>query len=239
MSQGFLPSDDEQLAALATVIDENHQSIRSRILDAGGSKSIEIVAVSKGQSVLSIGAAAHAGFRMFGENYADELVVKATNTSLQKLDLDWTFQGRLQTNKINRLTPYVGLWQTVDSVDRAQALSKRVPGARVLVQLNLTGAEGRSGASLSEAAKLISAARVLGLDVAGVMGVGPDPEEPSTLPGASEAAFREAIRVADDEGLAVRSLGMSTDFEAAVRVGSTMIRIGSLLFGPRENLPVK
>jgi PLP dependent protein len=239
MTQPFLPSDDAQLATLAKVIDDNHRSIRHRILDAGGSKSIEIVAVSKGQSVLSIRAAAQVGFRIFGENYADELVAKAADASLQGLGLEWTFQGRLQTNKINRLKPYVGLWQTVDTVERAQALSKRVPGARVLVQLNLTGATGRSGALASEAGALIRVARGLGLDVAGVMGVGPDPEEPSTLPGASEVAFREAIRVADEAGLAVRSLGMSTDFETAVRVGATMIRIGSLLFGPRQNLVAK
>jgi PLP dependent protein len=235
MTQHSLPSVDAQLATLAKVIDDNHQSIRRRILDAGGAESIQIVAVSKGQNVLSIRAAAQVGFRIFGENYADELVAKATDASLQGLGLEWTFQGRLQTNKINRLKPYVGLWQTVDTVERAQALSKRVPGARVLVQLNLTGATDRSGAPPSEAGALIGAARVLGLDVAGVMGVGPDPEDPTTLPGASEVAFREAIRVADEEGLAVRSLGMSTDFEAAVRVGATMIRIGSLLFGPRQD----
>jgi PLP dependent protein len=236
MTQLSLPSDDAQLATLAKDIDGNHQSIRHRILAAGGSNSIEIVAVSKGQSALSIRAATQVGFRMFGENYADELVSKATDTSLQGLGLEWTFQGRLQTNKINRLKPYVGLWQTVDTVERAQALSKRVPGARVLVQLNLTGAPDRSGAPPSGAGALIGAARGLGLDVAGVMGVGPDPEDPSTLPGASEVAFREAIRVADAEDLAIRSLGMSTDFEAAVRVGATMIRIGSLLFGPRQNV---
>jgi PLP dependent protein len=231
--------NDEMAVALverANTIDENRKAVLRRVANAGGSPTVDLVAVSKGQDLLAIQAAAEVGFRLFGENYADELVAKAVDPNLSRYGIDWTFQGRLQTNKINRLKPHVGLWQTVDTIERAQALSKRAPGAKVLIQLNLTGAAERSGVTLSEASELIVASRMLELNVVGVMGVGPDPEDPTTLPGASESAFRSAVLVADLHDLPVRSLGMSADFEVAVRAGSTMIRVGSVLFGSRENL---
>jgi PLP dependent protein len=228
--------DAAAIAELASQINKNHQAVAERIRNAGGT-NVTIVAVSKGQSVASIRAAAESGFRLFGENYADELVAKANDPLLAAVGLEWTFQGRLQTNKINRLVPHVGLWQTVDTLDRASALAKRAPGAKVLVQLNLTEAPERTGVSVAEAGELIVAARSLGLNVRGVMGVGPDPEDPLTAPGAGERAFHDAVSLANQYSLEVKSLGMSTDFEAAIRAGSTMIRLGSLLFGARQIAP--
>jgi PLP dependent protein len=145
--------------------------------------------------------------------------------------LAWTFQGRLQTNKINRLGGLVALWQTVDSVERGVALQKRVPDARVLVQLNLTGAIARSGVMLENADELMSGLAGIGLRIEGVMGIGPDGNDPKL---GSFEAFKLANDFADRHDLATRSLGMSDDFEAAVAAGSTMVRLGRVLFGSRR-----
>lgn len=224
---------NENLAQQSAAIAANLAVLRRRIEAAAGQRNIDIVAVSKGQPVTAIRAAVEAGLTMFGENYADELVQKATHPELQGLGITWTFQGRLQTNKINRLAPYVGLWQTVDTVERAQALAKRAPRATVLIQINITGEQHRSGSAKENATEVIDAARGAGLDVVGVMGIGPDLGEPGVVPEDAIAAFTIAVSIADAHGLAIRSLGMSGDFEIALRCGATMVRIGSLLFGPR------
>ena len=137
-----------------------------------GSQPVEIVAVSKGHSAATIAAAYGAGLRLFGENYADELVAKANELSLACPEIRWTFQGQLQTNKINRLAPFVALWQTVDSPGRVEALARRAPDAAVCIQVNLTGIERQGGLALGGVPGLVAAARNVGLNVRGLMGIG-------------------------------------------------------------------
>lgn len=218
---------------IAAQIATNLADVRRRVREAGGGREVEIVAVSKGQPVSMIRAAAQVGLTLFGENYADELVEKATDPVLRDLEIRWTFQGRLQTNKINRLSPHVSLWQSVDSVDRARGLAKRAYGANVLIQINLTGQPQRGGVTPRAVGEVVDASRDAGLNVIGVMGVGPDLDAPGVRPQDCTRAFADAIAIADEHDLAVRSLGMSNDFELAVNAGANMIRIGSLLFGPR------
>lgn len=208
-------------------------------LDSAGrvGQPIQIVAVTKGFPVEAIVAAAEHGLHLFGENYADELLEKANAASALGIRSEWTFQGRLQTNKINRLAPIVGLWQTLDTFERAQALGKRVPSAKVLVQMNSTGDPGRSGCAPDDVAALVGYCRDLGLDVVGLMTVGPDPERiDDAAQGREEslAAFRRVEALADSLDLAIRSMGMSSDLEAALQCGATMVRIGSALFGERS-----
>ena len=215
----------------------NMRVVRERVADAGGdADAVTIVAVSKGQPLTSIRAALDVGQRQFGENYADELVEKADALSSGVAGADaatvWHFQGRLQTNKINRLKSVVSVWQTVDSVDRAAALGKRVPGAAVLVQINSGGGD-RSGALIGEVASIVAHARDCGLAVLGLMTVAP------LLDGvpdksAAQQAFRSLSRLADELSLPERSMGMSHDLAEAVAAGATMLRVGAALFGPRS-----
>jgi PLP dependent protein len=227
--------DPEVVAGLTGRVAQNLLSIRERMHAARSptvsSNSIEIVAVTKGHGPETVAGCLANGLTLIGENYADELVVKASMHELS--EARWTFQGRLQTNKVNRLLPYVELWQTVDTAERAAALAKRAPGAHVLVQLDITGVAGRGGAVPELGAGLVDAARSVGLSVEGVMGVGPDPSEPGWIPAHSLAAFASAVSVADALSLRVRSLGMSQDFELAIRAGSTMVRLGTALVGFR------
>ena len=151
--------------------------------------------------------------------------------------ISWHFQGNLQTNKINRLAPYVALWQTIASPNRAASLAQRVPGADVLVQVNLVGSDNRSGCTPAEVPELVTACRALGLRVHGLMGVGPEPDDRAEVLdplGPSVAAFKMLRDLADGVELPVRSMGMSDDIEAAIGASTTMIRVGSSLFGRRD-----
>ncbi len=222
----------------------NRSVIHQRIVAAGGQPDrVRLIAVSKGQPVESIAAAVAAGQIDFGENYAEELVAKAQEfasvTSGQSPV--WHFQGRLQSNKINKLRPFVSWWHTLDSPERASALAQRVPGATVLIQIDSTDGLGdRSGVPLVEVPQLVHHARGCGLTVVGLMTVAPIPA-PSQQNGAdsalSEAAYRSfsgLATMADELELPERSMGMSGDLEVAVRAGTTIIRVGAALFGPRQ-----
>lgn len=212
------------------------QIVRARIESAGGRPdAIRIVAVTKGHGVDAVRAALAHGLADLGENYADELVSKALAVAAEPgTAARWHFQGRLQTNKINRLAAHVSLWQTVDTAERARALAQRVPGAAVLVQLDVSGVAGRGGASEDDVPSVVSVAREAGLDVQGLMSVAPLPGVGA--PSAAEA-FGVLARLADRLGLPERSMGMSDDLEDAVRAGSTMVRLGGALFGPRQQRP--
>jgi uncharacterized pyridoxal phosphate-containing UPF0001 family protein len=122
----------------------------------------------------------------------------------------------------------VELWQTVDRLSLVGALARRAPGARVLVQLDLAGLPGRGGCDPAEAASLVGAARTAGLQVEGLMGVGPPGDPEDARPG-----FRLLGALADELGLRERSIGMSADVDVAVEEGSTMVRVGTALVGPR------
>jgi PLP dependent protein len=214
----------------------NRSVIHDRIAAAGGSPDrIRLIAVSKGQPAGAIAAAIEVGQRDFGENYAEELVEKAQALAPAAGNVSapvWHFQGRLQSNKINKLKAHVQWWHTVDSRDRAAALALRVPAATVLVQIDATGGAGdRSGVVIAEVPQLVGHARELGLNVTGLMTVAPFPDGAADL---AYATFAELSALADELGLPERSMGMSADLESAVRAGTTIVRVGSALFGPRR-----
>jgi PLP dependent protein len=213
-----------------------HISLQLGVVDAAIAASgrrrdeITVVAVTKGFGPQHVVAARAAGLTVFGENYADELVEKAERLA-SIVDVEWTFQGRLQSNKINRLAPHVSLWQTVASSEQAIALAKRVPGASALVQVNLTGRVEQGGAPWSEVERLVGSAAGAGLQVRGLMGIGPDTEDESSR----RSVFSRLAEVAHGLGLTTVSMGMSSDYVDALAAGSTMVRLGSVLFGPRES----
>ncbi len=192
---------------------------------------VRIVCVTKAHPPEVAAAAIAAGFTLLGENYAQELRDKAAALSEQVAGAgaSWHFIGRLQTNKVRLISDVVGLWQSVDRASLAEQIARRAPeGQRVLVQLDLAGLEGRGGCPPAEAPDLVDRCRDLGLDVRGLMGVGP-PGEPED----ARAGFRLLARMADDLGLEERSMGMSADLEVAVEEGATLVRVGSALVGPR------
>lgn len=220
---------DDELAGLAGRLVARRAALLERIRGAGGDLDrVRVVAVTKGFPATAVAAALEAGFEDIGENYAQELVAKAAADELDGASPRWHYLGRLQRNKLARLAPLVHLYQGVSSVSEGVALAQRVPAARVLVEVDMTGR--RQGCVPAEAPAVVDALRSSGLVVAGLMTVAPPG-------GGSEAAraFRMLARLGSSLSLAELSMGMSDDLEVAVAEGSTMVRVGRALFGPRPS----
>ena len=204
---------------------ERLERVRTQISAAGG-RDVEILAVTKGHPIAVVEAAVAVGLTAVGENYAQELVEKFAGRSF---GVAVHFIGQLQTNKVRHLVDLVDVYETVDRTSLILELSKRVPGARVLVQVNTAGEETKGGCPPADVESLVKQAGYAGLAVEGLMTVGP-------TEGGAEAArpgFRVVRALCDRLGLATCSMGMSDDFIVAVQEGSTRVRLGSILFGMR------
>jgi pyridoxal phosphate enzyme (YggS family) len=207
------------------------QAVRDRIVGAGGDPDgIRVVAVTKGFGPGEARLAAEAGLFDLGENYAQELLAKA---AVVPPGVRWHFIGRLQRNKIRALAPAVHLWQSIDRLSLGEELARRSPGASVLVQVNATDEPQKGGCPPKLAPGIADGLRDLGLDVRGVMAIGPTEGGPD----AARPVFRAVRELADRLGLAERSMGMTADLEVAVEEGATIVRVGSALFGPRSATP--
>lgn len=218
------------MSELASEVAGAAERVRERITAAGGDpERVRILAVTKGHGADAVRAAAAAGLVDVGESYAQELVAKA-----EELDIyvRWHMIGRLQRNKVRQVAAFVHLWQSIDRLSLAGEVARHAPGAAVLVQVNVSGAEQQGGCPPERVAAVVEGCTDLGLDVRGLMAIGP-----MGPPETSRAAFRTVRELADRLGLPERSMGMSGDLEAAVAEGSTLVRIGTALFGPRDGAP--
>jgi PLP dependent protein len=212
------------------------EGVRERVARAGADPgALRIVAVTKGFGPDAVLAAAAAGVSDIGENYAQEMLGKL---AAAPGGLRWHFLGRMQRNKLARLAPHVHLWHSLDGERAAIALAARSPGARVLVEVRAsdeglrgTGPQGRPGAPAGEVAGLVRAARSAGLDVRGLMTMGPRDAPPEVV----SEHFGLVACLAHDLGLAELSMGMSGDFELAAAAGATILRLGQVLFGIRPS----
>ncbi len=223
------PEPVEPDPLLVEQIQERRSALVQRI-EQRTDRTVRVVCVTKGHPPAVAASAIAAGFTDLGENYAQELRGKAELLSgaVRAGGASWHFIGRLQTNKVRLIAPVVSLWQSVDREPLAAAIAQRAPGASVLVQLDLAGLDGRGGCRPDDGAELVARCRELGLHVEGLMGVGPpgDPEH-------ARVGFRRLVALADELGLAERSIGMSGDLDVALDEGATMLRVGSALVGPR------
>jgi PLP dependent protein len=188
---------------------------------------VAIVAVTKGFGVDVCREAIASGLGVLGENRVQE--------ALPKMDAingaQWHLIGHLQTNKVKQAAGRFALIQTIDSARLAEAIARHTPGQAVLVEVNIAREPQKSGVAPDEALELIKTVSTL-LDLQGLMGMGPSEGDPTPT-------FKD-LRTLHDEaeqrvgkGLPILSMGMSGDFEAALAAGSTMLRLGQALFGPR------
>jgi PLP dependent protein len=196
------------------------------------SGSVRILAVSKMHPAAAILEAQQAGLGAFGENYVQEAAAKFADPLLAGVVFEKHFIGHIQTNKAKLIVENFDVVQSVDRLDAARALGRAAERAgrrlRVLLQLNVSPTE-RFGCPPAEApalAEAILAESALELD--GVMALGPV-DGPAEIARAFEAAAKTFAVV----GGSTLSIGMSADWRAAVRAGSTMVRIGTALFGER------
>ena len=210
--------------AAAPALADRVAEVRARVASAAGSRPVTLVAVTKGFGPGTVEEARAAGLDDLGENYAQELVAKAPAAGT---GCRWHFLGAVQRRKVRTLAPLVHLWQSVDRPAVGREIARHAPGARVLVQVNVTGAEGRNGCTWDGAPALVDELRSLSLDVRGLMAIG-DPVDP-------RSQFRRLAQLARRLELKELSMGMSGDLEVAVEEGSTMVRVGRALFGPRHD----
>lgn len=198
---------------------------------AAGDQQVTVIAVTKTFPLSYVEAAVAAGMIDVGENYAQELADKVAKAEAVGLAPQWHFIGGLQRNKIKRLAGHVWLWQTIDREALVTEVAKRDPGGKILIQVNTTDEDQKSGCSPHETPDLVERARELGLDVRGLMTIGP------TGAGGTAGDPRPAFDLLAELGARCEvdelSMGMSADYELAVAAGATMVRIGSAIFGPR------
>jgi pyridoxal phosphate enzyme (YggS family) len=208
------------------------RSVRARV-DAAARASgrspeaVTLVVVTKEVGLEAVRDALEAGVTDLGENRAQELVPKAEAIAGDaQYQPRWHFIGRLQRNKVRATAPHVALWQSIDREDVAREVARRVPGAAMLVQVNVAREPQKGGCEPAAVAALVDACRALGCRVEGLMTVPPAAGDPRPV-------FAALRRMTDDLGLFQCSMGMSSDFEVAIAEGATMVRIGSAIFGPR------
>ena len=198
--------------------------------------AILMLAISKTQPPEVIQEAYDAGLRAFGENYLQEAVDKQP---LLPADIEWHCTGPVQSNKSKLVAEHFDWCHTVDSLKLAERLSNQRPPAlpplNVCIQLHIGGEESKSGIAADEVPSVAAAiAKLPRLRLRGIMTIPPASEDPAEQRRwfAEARAVYERLR-AEIPGVDTLSMGMSADLEAAIAEGSTMIRVGSALFGPR------
>jgi hypothetical protein len=228
-------------------IQQNLEHITSQIENAQQKcgrprSSVQLLAVSKTKPVEAILEAAQAGQRAFGENYVQEGCDKVQFFAEHhpELDLEWHFIGPLQSNKTRLIAEHFDWMHTIDRAKIAQRLNEQrpahLPPLQVLIQVNTSGESSKSGIrenDLFTLAELISG--LPNLTLRGLMSIPENvPDYPSQL-----AAFRQLAALKDRlaekyDGIDTLSMGMSGDMEAAIEAGSTIVRIGTAIFGQRD-----
>ncbi|MCA3700494.1 YggS family pyridoxal phosphate-dependent enzyme [Brevundimonas sp.] len=196
--------------------------------------SVTLTAVSKTQPPEAIDAALAAGLRVFGENRVQEAQGRWTDRRPALSDLELRLIGPLQSNKAEDA---VALFDVIETLDREKlvgalgaAQKKLGLRPRVLIQVNTGEEPQKAGVSPRDVDALIASARAADLDVEGVMAIPPAEEEPTLH-------FALLAKIAARNGLRVLSMGMSSDYEAAIRLGATHVRLGTALFGERNTTP--
>jgi len=225
-----------------TMIANNLQRIHDRIAQACGKAgrspdSVTLLAVSKTFGADAVAQAHAAGQAAFGENYIQEAVEKIT--ALSALPLQWHCIGPIQSNKTRLVAEHFDWVHTVDRLKIAQRLSEQRPAHRpalqVCIQVNVDGGPTKSGVAPDQALALAQAVAALPrLRVRGLMCI----PEPAPDFVAACAVFARARALFNEMNLAgmgldTLSMGMSSDLEAAVASGSTLVRVGSAIFGAR------
>ena len=225
-----------------TMIEINLQTVRARIAAAcraagRPADEVTLLAVSKTWGADAVARAFAAGQTAFGENYIQEAVEKIT--ALRHLPLQWHCIGPIQSNKTRLVAEHFDWVHTVERFKTAQRLSEQRPPGRaplqVCIQLNVDGGATKSGVLPEDARALAQQVAALpNLCLRGVMSI-PEPAEGFAAACAVFDRVHAVFEALKADGLALDtlSIGMSADLEAAIHAGSTLVRVGSAIFGAR------
>ena len=198
--------------------------------------SVELIAVSKVQPESRVRAVLESGHRTFGENRVQEAQGRWTPLREEYPDVRLHLIGPLQSNKARAAMAFFDAIHTVDRAKLARAIARiaeeegRCPD--LFVQVNTGEEPQKAGVPPAEADALVAECRALGLPLVGLMCIPPEDEEPSLH-------FALLAKIAARNGLRGLSMGMSGDFEAAVELGATHVRVGSAIFGERDPAAVQ
>ena len=221
-----------------TSIAENIQKVTSQ-LPAG----VKLIAVSKFHPVAKLLEAYDAGQRLFGENHAQEIMAKAPAAPQ---DVAWNFIGHLQSNKVRMIMPHIDMIHSIDSIKLLNTVNKEAARidktVKVLLQLHVAQEETKSGFGVDELLTAGTLGQLEGLDhvqVCGLMAMATNTHDEKQV--AREFGIvRHTFEILKEEFFSDTtcfqelSMGMSNDWKIAVEEGSTMVRIGTDIFGPRE-----
>ncbi len=222
----MIDKEDQRVEAIRTSL----EMIIERGLEASGGRRFEIVGVSKTFPVSTLLDGYRAGLRDFGENYGDELIEKASHHSLIFSDdpIRWHFIGAIQSRKIAKLARYVSIWHSVARTKEIDMISALAPDSSIFIQVKMDNSPERNGVPLKAAHELVDHGLKSGLKVLGLMVVPPVVDDDKL------AEIFSAVNSARIElKLDYCSMGMSEDFELALKNGATHIRVGRALFGTR------
>jgi pyridoxal phosphate enzyme (YggS family) len=205
--------------------------------------AVKLIAVSKYQEAAAVQEAYDAGQRVFGENIVQELVEKQAQLPQ---DIEWHLIGHLQTNKVKYIAPFISLIQSVDSlkllleIDKQAAKNKRVIDC--LLQIYIADEDTKFGLGFDEAIELLRSeefASLKNVRIVGLMGIASNNAlEKQTLDEFTELkVLFDGIKLSffrKEDSFKEISMGMSGDYKLAIEAGSTMVRVGSSIFGKRK-----
>lgn len=199
---------------------------------------IKLVAVTKTQPIEVLNLALNVGIKVFGENYAQELRDKAK--VLQNLGIEWHFIGRIQTNKVKYIVPVAKLIHSVyrlEELEEIDKVAKKLDKTQlVLLEVNVSGEETKAGLQPEQVRNfLIEASKYTNVKIVGLMTMAPYIEPEMTRVYFKKLrALRDELK-SDFPDIVELSMGMTNDYTVAVEEGSTIVRIGTALFGERKS----
>ncbi|BAK68445.1 conserved hypothetical protein [Sphingobium sp. SYK-6] len=221
---------DEMTAAAGRLADVREAILRAERIAGRAAGSVQLIAVSKTHDADAIRPLIAAGQRLFGENRVQEAQAKWPALRAETPDIALHLIGQLQSNKAEDA---VALFNAIHSVDRpslvealAKAMAKLDRWPECFIQVNIGEEPQKGGCAIADLPSLLEQARAVGLPVVGLMAVPPLDVEPAPY-------FALLDKLARDHGLTGRSMGMSGDYETAIMLGATHVRIGTALFGTR------
>lgn len=210
-------------------------------LQASLPKGVTLVAVSKFHPVEALQEAYDAGQRVFGESRAQELVAKA---KVLPKDIEWHFIGPLQSNKVKDIAPFIHLIHSIDSLKLLQEVNKQAAkhgrSVRVLLEIHVAAEETKHGFGIEECRELVRHLPELpNVRISGIMGMATQTDDEQQIRQEFHTLHQlftelKATTFKDAEDFTIFSMGMSHDYRLAIEEGSTMVRVGTYIFGERE-----
>ena len=214
-------------------------STKIEALQASLPQGVTLVAVSKFHPVEALKEAYEADQRIFGESRVQELLVKYE--ALPK-DIEWQMIGHLQTNKVRQIVPFISLIQSVDSVRLAECINREAERigrvVDILLEIHIAQEESKTGWQYNALVEYLQSgafAELRNIRVRGVMGMATNTDDEAVIRHDFErlAECKRELAEHFGEEFDTLSMGMSDDYELAIECGSTMVRIGSSIFGDR------